>query len=346
MSVYISEVSWSNSGSPSFVEIAVPAGTDVSGYTLVVYKANGHVDATYTFGAADSSIAGQDVYSIQNAPTGNFPVTGTDAFALVDDTGTVLQFVSQSSGTTATQGPASGLTATDIGQAPGGTSLQSDDGGATYYQQADENPGTVPCYAPGTLIATAQGPRRIETLRTGDLVSTLDHGPLPVRWVRQADQPLEDAPRDAKPVMIRRSAFGPGCPSHDLVVSPQHRILVGGEGQLPHLFDRPCLVPAKALTDLPGIRTMMGKRDMTWVHFAFDSHEIVFANGCLSESLLLGPMVLAHMTRAQQRSFRGQRDPAMDRGSALNGPPARDCMKVATVRERVAQMKQEQSVRA
>ncbi|HCE71257.1 MAG TPA: type I secretion protein, partial [Ruegeria sp.] len=32
------------------------------------------------------------------------------------------------------------------------------------------------CFTPGTLIATAHGPRAIETLRPGDLIVTRDHG--------------------------------------------------------------------------------------------------------------------------------------------------------------------------
>lgn len=72
-----------------------------------------------------------------------------------------------------------------FGQAPGSTSLQSDDGDATYYQQADSNPGTIPCYAPGTLIDTPDGPRPVQTLQPGDLLLTLDHGPQLIRWTHK-----------------------------------------------------------------------------------------------------------------------------------------------------------------
>ena len=39
------------------------------------------------------------------------------------------------------------------------------------------------CFAAGTRIATPQGARPVETLCPGDLVTTLDHRPQPLRWV-------------------------------------------------------------------------------------------------------------------------------------------------------------------
>ena len=111
-------------------------------------------------------------------------------------------------------------------------SLQSDNGGTSYYTQTAPNAGTVPCCAPGTLIDTPDGPRAVETLQPGDRVATLDNGPQEIRWVRSSDQPLEAAEKDAKPVLIAASALGGKLPAQDLIVSPQHRILVGG-----HSFD-------------------------------------------------------------------------------------------------------------
>lgn len=335
MSAYISEFSYSNTGTPSFVEIAVPAGTDISGYTLVVYKANGHVDATYSFGTVDSTVTGQDIYTVQNEPTGSFPVVGTDVFALVDNHGNVVQFIGQSS-VTATQGPAAGMTSTDVGQAPGSTSLQSDDGGATYYQQTEENPGTIPCYAPGSLIGTPDGPRAVETLLPGDQVLTRDNGFQSVRWIRRDDQSLEGERDDSKPVLIKANALGRNLPNQDLVVSPQHRILVGGGRQLQHIFGNEVFAPAKALTCLPGIRHMRGKSQITWVHFACDRHEVVTANGCLSESLLLGAMVLNRLTLSERAALNDIFASTRLFDAPLNGVPARECLSVNSARRLIA----------
>lgn len=331
---YISEFSYSNTGGGAFVEIAVPAGTDVSGYTLVVYSSNGRVDDTYTLDTSTGSSAGQDIYIIQNEPSGSFPVVGTDTFALVDDTGNVVQFIGQSA-VTARNGPADGMTSNDVGQAPGSTSLQSDDGGATYYQQMDKNPGTIPCYSPGTLIDTPDGPRAVESLIPGDMVLTCDHGPQPIRWIHSGDHPLEDVDTDAKPVLVKAGALGQNLPAQDLIVSRQHRILVGGVRHLQAIFPFEAFAPAKSLTSLPGIRHMKGKKEMTWIHFACDRHEIITANGCLSESLLLGPMVVNGFSARERRTLTDIFGPAAPPDSALNGPPARECLTVGEVRRQI-----------
>ena len=40
----------------------------------------------------------------------------------------------------------------------------------------------IPCFTAGTLIDTPSGPRAVEELRPGDLVTTRDHGPAPLLW--------------------------------------------------------------------------------------------------------------------------------------------------------------------
>ena len=125
-------------------------------------------------------------------------------------------------------------------------------------------------------------------------------------------------------------------PAQDLTVSPQHRILVGGRGQLPSYFDAPALAPAKALTGLPGIRYRMGKKRMNWVHFACARHEVVIATGCFSESLLLGPMVIEAMSRPQRDRLREHYGAPARPGAALNGPPAIKLLSVNAVRRRLA----------
>lgn len=193
------------------------------------------------------------------------------------------------------------------------------------------------CYAKGTRIDTPHGPRRVETLRAGDLVLTLDHGPQELLWTRTDDQALKDAETSSKPVLIRAGALGPDRPTRDLIVSPQHRILVGGQGQIEGPFTDECFAPAKALTDLPGVRLMKGKRAMTWVHFACARHEVVFANGCASESLLLGPMTLQTFTRAELVQVVGLFGARGSQAEALNGAPARSCLNDGLVRRKIAE---------
>ena len=200
----------------------------------------------------------------------------------------------------------------------------------------------VVCFAPGTLILTPAGEVPVERLRVGDLVQSLDHGPVPIRWVRSGNQPLDAAEIDAKPVLISAGAFGGKLPGQDLIVSPQHRILVGGHRQLQGLFQTEALAPAKSLTSLRGIRHMKGKQHITWIHFACERHEVVTANGCLSESLLLGPMVVNGLTAPERQAVIDIFGPAPTPDAALNGPPARECLKAGAVRRQLAKSSEAQ----
>ena len=200
--------------------------------------------------------------------------------------------------------------------------------GGISFSNFEQANFSVVCYGLGSLVDTPDGPRPIEALRPGDLVETIDAGPQPVKWLRSADHSLDNEPEDNRPVLIQAGALGPGKPASDLIVSPQHRILVGQCGQLDAAFSQQCMVPAKALTDLPRVRFMRGKRAVTWVHFALAKHHITRVNGTLSESLLLGPMVMNGLSAPErselERVFKGV---PID-GAALNGPPVRPLLGV------------------
>lgn len=333
---YISEIDVYGGPPNEFIEVAIPTGTDTSGYTIVLYDDDGTIRQTLSLGTAQDVQYGNDIYILDDAD-GLLDINNGDAIAFVDDSGTVLQFLSfNDNPVTATSGPANGQTSTNMSTGSMDSSFQSDDGGATYYRQDSQNKGTIPCYAPGTLIDTPNGPRPVEALRPGDLVLTADHGPQKIRWVRSGDYPLEEANFEGTPVLIQAGALGPNRPAQDLIVSPQHRIIVGEGGQLMEYFDTVAFAPAKALISLPGIRQMKGKTKITYVHFACDRHEVVTANGCLSESLLLGPEVLKGLTPAERRTLTGTFGPVTEPGAALNKPAALTCLKVGQVRRQLA----------
>ncbi|HEX9856889.1 MAG TPA: Hint domain-containing protein, partial [Paracoccaceae bacterium] len=96
-------------------------------------------------------------------------------------------------------------------------------------------------------------------------------------------------------VRIAAGAFGRGLPRADLLVSPQHRMLMTAPGQ------EPVLIPAKALISRQGVRVMAGLRQVEYIHLIFDHHEVVFANGAASESFLPGKMALVALDQATRR---------------------------------------------
>ncbi|GAB5445998.1 Hint domain-containing protein [Gymnodinialimonas sp.] len=175
--------------------------------------------------------------------------------------------------------------------APNATSIQRDANGDLVEGTPDPDDSGPVCFVKGTQILTATGPRPIEDLAPGDLIVTRDNGPQTLRWIGSSAQSraaLCAAPH-LRPIRIATGALGKGLPTRDLLVSPQHRILV--QSRIAERMFGPggVLVPAVKLLPLPGV-TRMGPAPVTYYHLLFDRHEIVFSEGSATESLYLGPM--------------------------------------------------------
>lgn len=141
------------------------------------------------------------------------------------------------------------------------------------------------CLTRSTLIETPEGPRFIETLRAGDFVNTLDQGPQPIRWIGSRRVP---ATGKLAPVLIHMGALGN---LRDLMVSQNHRMLIRGP-QTEVLFgERDVLVAAKHLVNDSTIRIIEGGT-VEYFHMLFDTHQIVFAEACPTESLYPGEQAL------------------------------------------------------
>ncbi len=170
----------------------------------------------------------------------------------------------------------------------------------------------VPCFTPGTRIATQRGDVPVEALLPGDLVQTRDSGMQPLRWIgrRTLGASELDAAPTLAPVRIAAGALGPGLPARDLTVSPQHRVLVSGA--LPELLfgDDEVLVAAVHLVGCPGI-DWLDVDEVTYLHLLFDRHEIVLSDGLWSESFQPGDRTLAGMDAAQRAEI-GALFPTLD----------------------------------
>jgi Ca2+-binding RTX toxin-like protein len=152
------------------------------------------------------------------------------------------------------------------------------------------------CFVQGTLIETANGDIPIENLKVGDLVQTLDRGLQPLRWMGRrhlsARDLAENENENMRPIRIRKDVINAGSGVGDLIVSPQHRILVASK-VAQRMFDSvEVLIAAKQLLAIDGVNIANDFEDVTYFHILFDQHEIVFANGVHSESLYLGQQAL------------------------------------------------------
>lgn len=150
------------------------------------------------------------------------------------------------------------------------------------------------CFTAGTMIDTPNGAVAVEDLCPGDLVTTLDHGVQPVRWTGRrtlSAAELADHP-NLRPIRIRAGALCEGVPTADLLVSPQHRVLVRS-GIAQRLFGtNEILVAAKQLCQLDGIDVAEDTAGADYIHILFDRHEVIMSNGAPTESLYTGKEAL------------------------------------------------------
>ena len=146
--------------------------------------------------------------------------------------------------------------------------------------------GGVICFTPETRLSTPDGPRQIRDIRPGDLIQTRDNGAQPVLWTghrRMSGARLYAMPH-LRPIRFRAGALGIGRPEDDLLVSPQHRMLIKGAAAQA-LFNTPeVLVAAEDLINDGSIMVDHMLREVTYVHILLESHNIVWANGLQTES--------------------------------------------------------------
>jgi hypothetical protein len=159
---------------------------------------------------------------------------------------------------------------------------------------------TFPCFTRGTMIETANGLRAVEALNVGDMILTADNGMQPIRWIGSRKLPAAALALNEKirPVRIRQNALGANIPSQDLLVSPQHRILVKSRIAQKMFNTDEVLVAAKHLCQIEGIDIAEDVQGVEYFHILFDCHELVMSNGAQTESLYTGAEALKSVSQA------------------------------------------------
>ena len=160
-------------------------------------------------------------------------------------------------------------------------SLKAVPADTAYYLDTGQT-YTVPvvCFARATRIATPEGETAVEDLSPGDLVSVVVSGEIVaqrVKWIGQRLINLEShrRPETVRPVRIQRDAVADNVPYRDLLVSPDHGILVDGK-----------LICARQLVNGTTIRPETGLHSVEYFHVELDAHGILLAEGLTSESYL------------------------------------------------------------
>jgi hypothetical protein len=176
-------------------------------------------------------------------------------------------------------------------------------------------PQGVICFTEGTFLRTPDGDRRVEDLTPGDRVITRDDGAQEVLWIGHSHVTgarLQVQPA-LRPIRIRAAALGGEVPDCELVVSPQHRVLVRGRAAMALFNTDEVLVAAADLVNDHSISTVQSLKGLTYYHLLLPRHQVVWANGVPSESFHPAEAPLGRIDECQRdRLFRLFPDLARD----------------------------------
>lgn len=154
--VWINEIHYDNAGTDvgEFVEVAGDAGTSLSGWSLHFY--NGSDRSVYATRSLSGTLGSQcGAFGFVSVAAAGLQNGSPDGVALVNASGTAVQFLSYEGRFKAASGPARNKTSVDIGvtettSTPAGQSLQLKGSGTTYANFSWHAPSTA---SPGTCNA-------------------------------------------------------------------------------------------------------------------------------------------------------------------------------------------------
>jgi Hint domain len=133
------------------------------------------------------------------------------------------------------------------------------------------------CFMAGTMIRTPAGEAAIETLKVGDLVLTTDGVAKPVNWLgKQTVSTIFADPLRSLPIRVKVGALAENVPSRDLLVSPDHALLVDGV-----LIQAGALVNGTSIvreTDVPKV--------FIYYHVELDDHSLILAENTPAETFI------------------------------------------------------------
>jgi hypothetical protein len=133
------------------------------------------------------------------------------------------------------------------------------------------------CFVAGTLIRTPDGEVAVETLKRGDRVLTQDGRIATVDWlgIQTISMKFADKLR-VLPIRIRAGAIAENAPSRDLLVSPDHAILVEG-----------ALIQAGALVNGSSIvRETKVPVTFKYYHVEVEDHSLILAENTPAETFV------------------------------------------------------------
>ena len=142
----------------------------------------------------------------------------------------------------------------------------------TTYSTQDTN-----CFCSGVLILTDHGEAPVEALRIGDLLQTVDGLLKPVVWIGRTTVSTRFAnPLRCFPIRIKAGALSESVPTRDLMVSPDHALLIDD-----------ILIQAGALVNGASIvREIPVAETFVYYHVELAEHALILAENAPAETFV------------------------------------------------------------
>jgi hypothetical protein len=105
-----------------------------------------------------------------------------------------------------------------------------------------------------------------------------------------------------KPVLIKAGSLGGGLPMQDMLVSPNHRMLIANENTQMLFDEREVLVAAKHLVGQPGVQ-MIDTIGTEYIHVMFERHQVILGDGAWTESFQPGDQTIGGFDAEQREEI-------------------------------------------
>ena len=127
------------------------------------------------------------------------------------------------------------------------------------------------------MIQTQRGQTQVEHLKIGDMVMTMSGVARPIKWIgrRSYGGRFIMGQKEILPICIRAGALDDNVPERDLWISPHHAMYLDG-----------ALIEAQDLVNGVSIVQAEHVEKVEYFHIELDSHDVIIAEGALSESFV------------------------------------------------------------
>jgi hypothetical protein len=166
---------------------------------------------------------------------------------------------------------------TDVTLAPGVTPSDFINKDGEFYAVGSSPEPPISCFLAGTAILTPDGEVSVEMLKPGDLVTLSDGRTAPISWLgRQTISTRFADPLRVLPIRIKAGALGENRPARDLLISPDHAILI-----------EDILIQAGALVNgISILRESNVPETFTYYHVEVADHSLILAEGTPAETFV------------------------------------------------------------